>query len=225
MGKRKRNNWDTARKNDRTFLHYYNRLMEIAITMFKWKGLPVSVDVRYLELQLFSKGYCFYFEDDVLKDMLALGGTMTGKLNVYGVPTQRLAIGQNASQYELSEENSVVIYNNTIRTGCMIDVELYADKLYEIDMIIRTNIKAQKTPVLIQATENQRLVMLNLYQQYEGNAPYIFGDDKLQQDSLQVLKTDAPFIASDLQDLKDKIWNEALTWLGVSNVSYAKKKG
>lgn len=38
------------------------------------------------------------------------------------------------------------------------------------------------------------------------------------------MKTDAPYICDKIYELKTKIWNEALTYLGISNVSVEKKE-
>ena len=84
---------------------------------------------------------------------------------------------------------------------------------------------AMRTPVLILVPDNQKLAMENLYRQYEGNRPVIFGDrDSLSPDSIRSIKTDAPFIANDIMDYKKKIWNEALTFLGINNISEDKKE-
>ncbi|MBQ5687040.1 MAG: hypothetical protein IIV23_04995, partial [Ruminococcus sp.] len=96
--------------------------------------------------------------------------------------------------------------------------------LYNLQSTIDINVNAQKTPVLVKATENQRLTMINLYQQYDGNQPFIFADKSLDLDGLSVLSTNAPFVADKLDELKSKAWNEALTYLGVSNVSINKKE-
>ena len=39
-----------------------------------------------------------------------------------------------------------------------------------------------------------------------------------------MLKTDAPYIADKIYMLKNQIWNEALTYLGISNVNIQKKE-
>lgn len=39
-----------------------------------------------------------------------------------------------------------------------------------------------------------------------------------------VLKTDAPYVSDALYQLKTQIWNEALTYLGISNVNITKKE-
>ena len=57
-------------------------------------------------------------------------------------------------------------------------------------------------------------MLQNLYNQYNGNQPAIFGDKNiLDTDIIKAIKTDSPFIADKLQDYKKEIWNEALTFL------------
>jgi hypothetical protein len=101
---------------------------------------------------------------------------------------------------------------------------MYARRLYEIERTLDVNVKAQKTPVLITCSENQRLTMKNLYMQYDGNEPFIFGDKNLDLNSIKVLKTDAPFLGDQLNMLKREIFNEALTYLGISNINVQKKE-
>lgn len=96
--------------------------------------------------------------------------------------------------------------------------------MWDLDSTIDINARAQKTPVLIQCDEKQRLSLLNVYKEYDGNSPVLFGDKNLDIKGFGVLKTDAPFVADKLYDLKNQIWNEALTYLGISNVSYQKRE-
>ena len=210
--------------NTNTYNQYVNWLTELAISMFKWKNLPPTVDPRYLELHLFENGCMVYFQDEVIGD-LCLDCITQGRLDVYGVPIIRRAYSSyNNYQKMLKPSNSVVIYNNYMRTNSILDVQMYARKLYNLDRIIDVNANAQKTPVLIRSSEKQRMTMLNLYKEYDGNAPFIFGDANLDMNDLSVLKTDAPFIADKIYQLKTEIWNEALTHLGISNVNINKKE-
>lgn len=104
-------------------------------------------------------------------------------------------------------------------------MELFALRLYEAERTADVNIKAQKTPVMILLNEKQRLTMKNLYNQYDGNQPFIFGDkDNLSQEQLKAINTEAPFIADKIIDYKKEIWNEALTFLGINNIMVDKKE-
>lgn len=215
---------DTLMANGATYVQYYNRLMELSMSMFEWKNLPDTVDERYLELGLFSSGCMVFFKDDVIGE-LALNMTYQGGFDIYGEPTRRRAYSRyNQFQTTLNKDNSVIIWNNMLRTNSALDVQMFAYRLYNLDRIVDINANAQKTPVLITCDEKQKLTMKNLYMQYEGNYPVIFGDNNLDIKSLSVLKTDAPFVSDKIYDLKVKIWNEALTYLGISNINTTKKE-
>jgi len=209
--------------NNRTYLQYYNRLTELALSMFDWQNLPDTVDARYLEMCLFGKGMAVFFKDDVLGH-LALNCSINNQWNVYNVPTGRRAYASNGYQKNLTDKDSVIIYNNYMRTNSMLDVEMFSKRLYNLDRAIDVNANAQKTPILIQCDESQRLTMKNLYKQYDGNEPFIFGTKGLDVSGVKVLTTGAPYVADKLYQLKTEIWNEALTYLGISNTNVTKKE-
>lgn len=227
MGKNKRDiaagRWPSAVLNNQTYLMYYNRLKELALNLFKWINLPETIDERYLELTLYDQGQAVFFRDDVL-GYLALQCAAGGKLNVYRVPTQREVITETEYHAHLNENDSVLIYNNYLRIAEAPTIEQYAYRLYEIARAIDVNIRQQKTPLIIRCAESQRLSMKNLYMQYDGNEPFIFGDKSLDLDGVKVLNTNAPFIADKLQVLKRQIWNEALTYIGIENANSEKRE-
>lgn len=210
--------------NNLTYVQYLNRLTELAISMFEWKNLPPTVDPRYLELHLFETGCMIYFNDDVLGD-LCLDCLPQGRLDVYGNPVLRRAYsGYNNYQKLLKQSNSVIIWNNYLHLNSILDVKMFAKRLYNLDRIIDVNANAQKTPVLVQGTEKQRLTLLNLYKEFDGNAPFIFGDKNLDLNSLKSINTNAPYVCDKIYQLKTQIWNEALTYLGISNINIQKKE-
>lgn len=226
MGRRKKTNFgESLLMNNATYMQYFNRLMELSISMFEWKNLPSTCDVRYLELALFMNGSAVFFQDDVLEDYVALDVICSGRLDVYGNPVLRKAYSRyNQYQKLLKGSNSVIIWNNYLRTNSVLDVEMFAKRLYNLDRIIDVNANAQKTPILIKCDETQRLTMLNVYKEYDGNSPVIFGDKALNSNGLEVLSTGAPYVADKIYQLKTQIWNEALTYLGISNINVQKKE-
>lgn len=210
--------------NDVIYGQYMARLAELSISMFEWKNVPEEIDLRYLELALFSDGKAVFFRDEDLDEYLALRVALHGRFTVYNIPIQRRAYASNGYNKELDDKNSVIIWNNKLHTNSVTDVAIYAKKLYMLDRIVDVNANAQKTPVLVQGTENQRLTLINVYKEFEGNAPVIFGDKNLDLNCLSVLKTDAPFVADKIYQLKIQYWNEALTYLGISNINTQKKE-
>ena len=215
--------WESAKLNNYSFKQYYNRLTELSVSMFEWKNVPDTIDIRFLELALFGDGLAVFFYDDVL-GYLALRCAIGGQINVYRIPTKRRAYAANGYNKNLDESNSVIIFNNYLHTNSMLDVELFARRLYNLDRAIDVNANAQKTPILVQCDENQRLTLKNVYMKYDGNEPVIFGDKNLNPNSIKVLQTGAPYVADKLYQLKTQIWNEALTYLGISNINVTKKE-
>ena len=225
MGRRRKTNFEESlAMNDYTYIQYAYRLMELSISMFEWKNLPEGIDERFLEMVLFTDGQAVFFRDDELGDYLALQCLINGKLNVYRIPINRRAFAVNGYQKQLTDKDSVIIFNNMLHTNSWLDVKMFAKRLYNLDRIIDVNANAQKTPILIKGNEQQRLTLNNLYKEYDGNAPVIFADKSLDMNAIQVLSTQAPYVADKIYQLKTQIWNEALTYLGISNVSFQKRE-
>lgn len=216
--------WQSLNFNNATFMQYYNRLAELSVAMFDWKNVPDSIDVRFLELALFGDGMAVFFYEENLGQYLALRTTIGGRLNLYEIPTERRAFATNGYQRTLDESNSVIIYNNMLHTNSVLEVTNFSKRLWDLDRTIDINAAAQKTPILLKCDESQRLTLKNLYKQWSGNEPVIYGDKGLQTNPIEVLTTGAPFVCDKLYQLKTQIWNEALTYLGISNVSYQKKE-
>lgn len=224
MGRRKKTFFEESlAKNERTYAHYIERLTELSVSMFEWKNLPDTVDPRFLELTLFSDGQAVYFNDDTLGN-LTLQCANNGHFNVYRIPIRRRAYAVNGYQKNLDDTNSVIIWNNYLHTNSLSTVIQYAEKLYNIDRIIDVNCNAQKTPVVVQCPDTQRMTMLNMYKEIDGNAPVILGTKDLDLNYIKVFKTDAPYVCDKLYELKTQIWNEAMTYLGISNVNTVKKE-
>lgn len=215
---------ESALLNNVTYMQYFNRLTELAISMFEWQNLPPTVDPRYIELHLFQNGCMVYFNDDVIGN-LCLDCLPNGNFDVYGNPVNRRAYSSyNNYQKDLKENDSVIIWNNYLRSNSVTDIKMFSRRLYLLDRIIDVNANAQKTPVLVQGTEKQRLTLLNLYKEFDGNSPFIFGDKNLDLNALKCLNTGAPYVADKIYQLKTQIWNEALTYLGISNINIQKKE-
>ena len=223
MSVKNKNFWESAATNNGTFRQYYNRLVELSISMFEWKNLPDTVAPRFLELALFTDGQAIFFKDEEL-GFLALQNAVNGGFDVYRIPVNRRAYAVNGYQRKLTNKDSIIIYNNYLHTNSYLDAMMFAKRLYNLDRAIDVNATAQKTPVVIKCSQEERLTLLNVYKQWDGNEPLIFGDKGLNTNAITVLKTDAPYVCDKLYQLKTQIWNEALTYLGISNINVQKKE-
>ena len=232
---------DSLQINNSTYIDYLNRFTKIALSMFEWVNLPKSMNARYLEMCLFYFGNAALLKDKRY-GFINTKCTGSGEINIYGLPTKlncfsydfnsirSLYTGLNPmftdKQREAREDyECILVQNNWEGTPTIATLELFAYRLYEAQRTCDTNIIAQKTPVLLVADETQRLFLENLYNQYNGNQPFIFGDkEQLGEQTLKCINTQAPFVADKITEYKKEIWNEALEYLGVNSLQTEKKE-
>lgn len=212
--------------NNKTYIDYLDRLKLLAVSLFKWKGLDDVAGFgasRFLEMSLYENGRACFLKDEKL-GYLALKVNPSDKLNVYNLPEKVMAwsIGYNRT---LPFDNVVYIMNNELELPTSQTLSLFAYRLYETERTIDTNLIAQKTPILIEGDTKTILTLKNVYMQYSGNTPFIFGNKQFDiSNKLNVLKTDAPYLIDKLELHKHEIWNEALTYLGIDNANTDKKE-
>lgn len=215
---------ESLNKNMRSYYYYFNRLKELAISSFIYDDLPDTMDSRFLEETLFNNGCALLFRDDVIGD-INTQVTLNGNFNIYDIPKRRRAYASNGYNNDLDESNSVVIYNNLMHSPAIEDIQYFARRLWRFDSIIDINANAQKTPLVMIADEKNKLTVANLFKEYDGNAPVIFGDKNLNiSEALTTLNTAAPYVADKILQLKKDTWQEALTYLGISNLNINKKE-
>lgn len=232
---------DNLLVNDLTYIDYLERFKKVALSVFEWVNLPKSMNAMWLERCLYYNGMASLLKDKNY-GFINTNCASNGYINIYGLPTslncysfeyqttRKLYTGlkdnlSEARREYLENSECILVQNNWDRTPTAGSMELFALRLYEAEQTAMVNIKAQKTPVMVLVNENQRIMMENLYSQYDGNKPFIFGDkDQLNEGLLRAVKTDAPFIADKIMDYKKEIWNEALTFLGINNIMVDKKE-
>ncbi|MCI9128675.1 MAG: hypothetical protein HFG28_16255 [Eubacterium sp.] len=210
-----------------TYNDYYNRLKNLALSMFKWNNVPDTMDTRFLEKTLFEQGISAIFEREekgMKIDVINTRCTAGNQVNLYDIPTQYNCIANNGFNKTIDTEKIVLVRNNQLELPTSCIIHSFALRLATVERIIDINLNAQKTPILIKCSEKERMSYLTLYNKYDGNSPFVFGSKNLNIDDFSVLKTDAPYLIDKLTEYKKNLWSEALTFLGINNVDEEKKE-
>ena len=239
MGKNIKNNkkfFNSLYMNNITYLDYLNRFRRIALARFEWVNLPTSMNARWLEMCLFDYGKASLLKDEKL-GFINTKCSNNNRINLYGIPSdlhcysfeyqkwRKLYCGLNEINGNDPYKEAILVMNDYDMTPTLSMMDLFAYRLYECDRTCDVNVKAQKHPVMIICDENQRLTMENLYSQYDGNEPFIFGDkNQLDEKNLRAINTNAPIVLKQIDEHKKEIWNEALTYLGINNINVEKKE-
>lgn len=219
--------------NSRTYNDYLDRMKKICLSMFEWQNLPDTMNSRYLELCLFYKGQaCLLYDNNY--GFINTQGADCGYINIYGLPTMLNCFSYSYNTKrdlyvpdsgEDKDKECILVMNTFERVPTSASIQLFAHRLAEAQRTTDVNIKAQRTPMLILTDKNQELTLRNMYAQYDGNSPVIYGDkNQLSPNEIKSIKTDAPFIVKDIMDYKREIWNEFLTTIGVSNLDEKRER-
>lgn len=227
---------DSLLLNDETYMDYLNRFRRIALSMFEWVNLPKTMNSRYLEECLFYNGQASLLYDKKY-GFINTKCAGNGYVNIYGLPSKLhcfsysfqtdrdLYVGLNSLNESKEDEECILVLNNWERVPTAGSMELFAYRLYLAQRTCDVNISSQRYPIMVVGDEKQRLMLENLYSQYDGNQPFIFGNkNQLTGEEMKVLNTSAPYVVDKITEYKKEIFNEALTYLGINNVSVKKKE-
>lgn len=212
--------------NNATYIDYIDRLRLLSTSIFSWKNLDEVAGFgseRFLEQTLYEFGKACFINDPELGFMV-LRANPSDKLNVYQMPVKIMA---NSIGYEkeFNFDDVVYIMNNVLLKPTSATINLIAYRLYETERTIDVNLMAQKTPVLIQGDTKTILTLKQVYEQYSGNTPFIFGNKQFDvSNKLSAIKTDAPYIVDKLTQHKKDLMTEALNYLGIDNFFSDKKE-
>lgn len=207
------------RANDLTFIKYFTQFFNLSLNIFKWENTG-EIESRFIERTLIENGYCFVYSDPDY-GLVCMPCTLVG-LNIYNEPTQ-IQIASPLISKTLNASDGVLIYNNYTKTGLMPIIINYVDRLTEIETTINTNIYLQKTPYIIVADKKTEKSIREVANQITNNEPVIVVKSSIVE-NLQNLTLNTNFVADKLLELKQKIENEFLTFIGLNNNSQADKK-
>lgn len=207
------------RANDLTFIKYFTQFFNLSLNIFKWENIG-EIESRFIERTLIENGYCFVYSDPDY-GLVCMPCSLVG-LNIYNEPTQ-IQITSPLINRTLDASDGVLIYNNYTKTGMMPIIINYVDRLTEIETTINTNIYLQKTPYIIVADKKTEKSIREVANQITNNEPVIVVKSSIVE-NLQNLTLNTNFVADKLIELKQKIENEFLTFIGLNNNSQTDKK-
>ena len=200
--------------------------MDIAMSIYEWRGLPETVTSDIIERFLFWRGMAVFFETEET-GKICLPPTIYNYLNVYGLPQQFGATGVNGQTFTgLNTSNSVIIKNSPNYVPTFIEVQRLCEELANAYGARRINVNACKTPYVLSGDEKELLSMKNYFEQVSGNSPVIYKNkNKASSDiSLEVANTEVEYLGGELTTLITAIKGEILTYLGLANTTIEKKE-
>lgn len=212
--------------NNVTASDYFTRLQLIAMNIFEWQGLDDEFGYgasRMLEDCLFNRGRAAFYKDDE-KGYLVLNANPSDTLTVYNLPNKLnlWSIGYNKN---VQFDDCVYIQNNYLEYPTASTITLFASRLYETERTMDVNRFGLKTPILLEGDEKAMLTLKNVYMQYSGNMPVIFGRKNFNlTEKINSVNTKVEYLLDKLEDHKHDILNDCLTFLGINSANTDKRE-
>lgn len=225
-GKRQRN--PTELRQVQLENMYQRILGELCMNRFQWTGFPESVDVRYLEMQLYFNALAVGFVDKNTDKFLVLRGTATGQRNLTDNPLSfTLTAPSTLSSTipnQISARHSVPIWANYFRAPDLDIVINYAWKLAQIDRTIEINVNSARRTKVIVHNENQRLSASNINRSLDNGDSVIALNTPLGELISAVDLGVNPDAIEKLSIVRGRLWNECMGMLGINNANSEKKE-
>lgn len=216
---------------------YANMLTELCVNRFEWKGLPDSVDPRFLELNLFWRALTVFFQDTEgedsdrvgTDDYLVLQAAGSGMPNAQDVPTHFVVTAPNMriNRTLKTGVDCVPIWANYMRRPEIDKVALYSTKLASLDRTIEINSENLRQTKMVAVPENKRTSVIQMLQQHAQGQPAVLGTMDMAQimENINVFDIGGnPESLPKLLDAKSKMWNECMTMLGINNSNQDKRE-
>lgn len=223
-------------KREREIYVGFNELAQyyeaLATNVFAWDGLPDNIRKFYPEQTLYRQGMACMIqlpgsdEYDIFPvaygsvDLDFHGEPLSWKCYVIGT-SPGAEIIRNTT-YDAT--NSVLIWNNPMRTGLQIYVESQIRNMLMTDNTIRTNTLVQNTPVFITADGKNAITAQNLFKQY-GIEDVVYHTDLTKNGvDFDVLNLGVQFIGDKLSDQYETYHDRILRYLGIKHLPVEKQE-
>lgn len=208
-----------GKKNTNSYLLYYSimqRMTLMAMSVYKWEGLPEGIPARFLERELMFKG-CFGFYESPDKGLIAGGLSANGNFNGYFEPTAYDLLTAGGTYTGIKAEDLEICENNVLRLPTAIELQQHAYKIYSAEQTLKLNLNALKTPTLITASQKTKLSMMNIEKDLEEYEIAIHGFDQFNADNIKAIDLGVSPLFTELKDYINERWNDFYTFIGINN--------
>lgn len=204
---------------------FYKAITVKSIKYDNLESTPEGLSSEVIESTLYDKGEAIFFKDDKFGYM-CLPFNVVNKYNVYGKPTEFIAVGQNGYTKHLTIDNSVIIKNDANSTPTTVMVNMYCSILADIEITKDMRRIAHRTPFILECTEDTVLSAKNTYNNIRLFKPVEYKNKARGEAGVgvNVLDTGVEYINDKLEDEYNNYIAKILTYLGMDNYVQDKKE-
>lgn len=218
--------WQSSRINRALYACFVTQAENVALSRFKWLGLPPTCDERWLERCLLFEGQAtIAFPSNMPGTFFSTKCAQSGPLNVYDNPTQWRSVGNDGWSFEVNNANGVMVYDNLNRTSVMNQIDVMCRELVDCFRTKQINRMQQRSPYIIKGPRNKKFDLTQVIKQLFGGEPAVVGYQNMMDDiTIEAINTQVPYLGKELQEDYENIWNQIYLLLGIRNLPYKSER-
>lgn len=214
--------------NNTSYFYYYEKLMKMIYTIFKFNNVPSYWNMPYFKEKLYNRGVLAVV--DTSAGVLPLECSYDG-INIWGMPVyfniNNVVLGNLKGK--IGEDGELIYFSvveNTYKSMVQL-VDRYASLLANIDGSLNTTLINSRIAQVFEASSNSQLkVMEKVYDQISNGKPAVFirknGEEPFEHAIFNNVKN--TYIGNDLIITKQSIFNEFKSEIGINNSNTQKKE-
>lgn len=227
---------DPAYARREIYQFYLNKYFNIYMTKYKWIGDGISKEADdYIKRHFWARGTIATF---VLEGSKGLQDTPNGLLifcdyapnmfNIYDFPIYCNLINKRGVDFIPSrmmkvDEEVVLGFAQRNKKSVFEMVDFYLQKLTDVEMVLRTNLKSHKTPSVFAYDEENENKVRQIKNNFDSDDPSMMINVE-DIKNIQVLNLNNSYVVDKLYSYKIALENELKEYLGVNNLGVYEKK-
>lgn len=218
--------WQSSRINRALYACFVTQAENVALSRFKWLGLPPTCDERWLERCLLFEGQAtIAFPANMPGTFFSTKCAQSGPLNVYDNPTKWRSVGNDGWDFAVNNANGVMVYDNLNRTPIMNQIDVMCRELVDCFRTKQINRMQQRSPYIIKGPRNKRFDLTQVIKQLFGGEPAVVGYQSMMDDiTIEAIDTQVAYLGEQLQEDYENIWNQIYLLLGIRNLPYKSER-
>lgn len=211
-----------------SYHYYYDKLMKMVYTIFKFDNVPEEWNMPYFKEKLFNNGVVAVV--DTSAGILPLECQTTG-INVWGQATDFIItnVVLGTLQGKIGKDGELIYFSmvqNMYQSMARL-VGRYAELLANIDASINTTLMNSRVAQIFEASSNAQMkTMEKVYDQISSGKPAVFIRKNTEEgfDHAIFNNVKNTYIGNDLLITKQTIFNEFKTEIGINNSNTQKRE-
>lgn len=220
--------WQTESYNQQLFNMFQNDLIELALSRFRWVGLPETCNERYLEWVLLTEGSATLAYPSLASEtLLSLKSVQQGAPNMYDEPRSWRALGATGkTNFMCNWTNGVWIWENSTRYPLMVKINIWARELADIMRTKQINRYHMRMPLVITAPQDRTFDVQNFYKNIATGEPFVLGFDNFSdiQTSMILPERAKEYIGDKLDADWRNTWDAIYRELGIDSMPFKEER-